>query len=172
MQRINRIVLTLGAMFLSAGVLACNTGPNPKDEVTKALDEANIEDVNVDWDNDAKLLHLKGAVDSSAERAQAESVAVKAVGTSGQVVNELTVDGQPAEIADDFDGGIRDRLNTLAKDEVFDGRDINFDVANGVVTIKGYVKSQAEKERIGEMARKTPGVKDVVNALEIESARK
>jgi hyperosmotically inducible protein len=172
MQRINRTILIVGAMFLSVSVLACNTGPNPKDEVTKALDDANIQDVNVDWDNDAKLLHLKGAVDSSAERAQAESVAVQAVGTTGQVVNELTVEGQPAEVADDFDGAIRDRLNTLAKDEVFDGRDINFDVNNGVVTIKGYVKTQAEKERIGEMARKTTGVKEVVNALEIESGRK
>jgi osmotically-inducible protein OsmY len=161
------MVLIVGAMFLSTGVLACNTGPNPKDEVTKALDEAKIEDVNVDWDNDAKLLHLKGAVDSGAERAQAESVAIRAVGTSGQVVNELTVEGQPAEIADDFDGAIRDRLDTLARDQAFDGRDINFDVNNGVVTIKGYVKSSAEKERIGEMARKTTGVKDVVNALEI-----
>jgi hyperosmotically inducible periplasmic protein len=169
MQQINRVVLIVVATFLSTAVLACNRGPDPKEQVTKALDAANIQDVNVDWDDDAKLLHLKGAVDSSAERAQAESVAVRAVGTTGQVVNELTVEGQPTEIADDFDGAIRDRLDTLAKDQAFDGRDINFDVNNGVVTIKGYVKSQAEKERIGEMARKTAGVKEVVNALEISS---
>ena len=167
MERINRLVLIVLATVLSTTVIACNTGPNPKDEVTKALDEANIEDVNVDWDSDAKLLHLKGAVDSNAERAQAESVATRAVGTTGQVVNELTVEGTPEKLADDFDGAIRERLNNLANDKAFDGRDINFDVNNGVVTIKGEVTSQAEKTRIGEMAQKTEGVKEVVNALDI-----
>jgi hyperosmotically inducible periplasmic protein len=167
MERINRLVLIVLATVLSTTVIACNTGPNPKDEVTKALDEANIEDVNVDWDSDAKLLHLKGAVDSNAERAQAESVAARAVGTTGQVVNELTVEGTPEKLADDFDGAIRERLNNLANDKAFDGRDINFDVNNGVVTIRGEVTSQAEKTRIGEMAQKTEGVKEVVNALDI-----
>ncbi len=128
--------------------------------------------MNVDWDSDAKLLHLKGAVDSSAERAQAESVATRAVGTTGQVVNELTVEGAPEKLADDFDGAIRERLNNLANDKAFDGRDINFDVNNGVVTIKGEVNSQAEKTRIGEMAQKTEGVKEVVNALEIVGGKK
>lgn len=167
MPRMNRLVLTSCAMFLSTALIACNTEPNPKDEVEKALDQANIEDVNVDWDRDAKLLHLKGAVDSDAERTQAESVATRAVGTTGQVVNELTVEGKPTELADDFDGAIRERLNNLANDEAFDGRDINFDVNNGVVTIKGEVRSEAEKARIGEMAKKTEGVKEVVNSLEI-----
>ena len=167
MERINRLVLIVLATVLSTTVIACNTGPNPKDEVTKALDEANIEDVNVDWDSDAKLLHLKGAVDSNAERTQAETVAARAVGTTGQVVNELTVEGAPEKLADDFDGAIRERLNNLANDKAFDGRDINFDVNNGVVTIKGEVTSQAEKTRIGEMAQKTEGVKEVVNALDI-----
>jgi osmotically-inducible protein OsmY len=167
MQRINRLVPIVLATVFSTAVIACETAPNPKDDVTKALDEANIEDVNVDWDADSKLLHLKGAVDTSSELAQAESVAVRAVGTSGQVVNELTVAGEPAKVADDFDGAIRERLNNLAKDEAFDGRDINFDVNNGVVTIKGQVPSEAEKARIGEMSKKTEGVKDVVNALEI-----
>jgi osmotically-inducible protein OsmY len=167
MERINRLVLIVLATILSTTVIACNTGPNPKDEVTKALDEANIEDVNVDWDSDAKLLRLKGAVDSNAERTQAETVAARAVGTTGQVVNELTVEGAPEKLADDFDGAIRERLNNLANDKAFDGRDINFDVNNGVVTIKGEVTSQAEKARIGEMAQKTEGVKEVVNALDI-----
>ena len=167
MQSINRAIPIVVATFLSAAALACNTQPDPKDEVTRALDEANIEDVNVDWDDDAKLLHLKGTVDSSVERAQAESVAARAVGTTGQVVNELTVEGEAAQTADDFDGAIRDRLNTISGDQAFDGRDINFDVNNGVVTIKGTVRSQAEKQRVGEMTQKTPGVKEVVNALEI-----
>jgi osmotically-inducible protein OsmY len=158
MQSINRAIPIVVATFLSAAALACNTQPDPKDEVTRALDEANIEDVNV---------HLKGTVDSSVERAQAESVAARAVGTTGQVVNELTVEGEAAQTADDFDGAIRDRLNTISGDQAFDGRDINFDVNNGVVTIKGTVRSQAEKQRVGEMAQKTPGVKEVVNALEI-----
>jgi osmotically-inducible protein OsmY len=167
MERINRVALIVLAAFLSTALLACNRAPTPKDEVTEALDEANIQDVNVDWDDEAKLLRLQGAVDSSVQRAQAESVATRAVGTSGQVVNELTVEGESTELADDYDGAIRERLNNMTKDQAFDGRNINFDVSNGVVTIKGEVNSEAEKQRIGEMAKKTEGVKEVVSALEI-----
>ena len=46
-------------------------------------------------------------------------------------------------------------------------RDINFDVNNGVVTIKGQVHSDAEKQRVEELAKSAPGVKEVANGLEI-----
>jgi hyperosmotically inducible periplasmic protein len=40
---------------------------------------------------------------------------------------------------------------------------------NGVVTLRGPVKSQAEKAKIGKLARKAAGVKRVNNQLEVES---
>jgi hyperosmotically inducible periplasmic protein len=39
---------------------------------------------------------------------------------------------------------------------------------NGVVTLRGAVENQAEKTKIGELARKAAGVKRVNNQLEVE----
>ena len=52
--------------------------------------------------------------------------------------------------ADNFDGQIRDRLSEMVdRDATLKDRNIDFDVNNGVVTVKGKVKSAAEKNRVG-----------------------
>ena len=56
----------------------------------------------------------------------------------------------------------------MDNDPTLKQRDINFDVVNGMVTIKGEVRSADEKARAGEMAKVAPGVKDVANGLRIE----
>jgi hyperosmotically inducible periplasmic protein len=151
---------------------ACNRGPDPKNQVSDELKNASINDVNVDYDRHAKVVHLKGAVDSAAERSRAEEIARHAVGTSGTVANELTVKGVDSRSADDHDGDIRRVLNDkVDNDAVLKDRDINFDVNNGVVTIKGDVRTAAEKQKVGEMAPATENVKDVVNSLDIKNDR-
>ena len=45
---------------------------------------------------------------------------------------------------------------------------MNFEVANGMVVVKGWVRSAAERTRVEELAKAAPGVKDVANALEIK----
>ena len=148
---------------------ACNRGPDPKEQVSDQLKTANIHDVNVDYDRDAKVVHLKGAVDSAAERARAEQIAERAVGTTGRVANELTVKGVTDRTADDHDGDIRSELKAkVDNDSVLKDRDINFDVNNGVVTIKGDVGTAAEKQKVGQMAQSTQNVKDVVNSLDVK----
>jgi osmotically-inducible protein OsmY len=155
------------ALALSA---ACNRGPDPKAQVEDQLKSANIENVNVDYDSSANVLHLKGEVDSATEASRAEQIANQAVGTSGRVANELTVKGRNSSMADDMDGSIRSELNAkVDNDRMLNERDINFDVNNGVVTIKGKVGSASEKEQVAQMARGTQNVKDVVNALEIDA---
>jgi len=136
--------------------------------VSDQLKTANIRDVNVDYDRDAKVVHLKGAVDSAAERARAEEIAERAVGTTGRVANELTVKGVTERTADDHDGDIRSELKArVDNDSVLKDRHINFDVNNGVVTIKGDVGTAAEKQKVGQMAQSTQHVKDVVNSLDV-----
>src|SRR6478672_4383645 len=77
---------------LTAGACSRNNAPDPGDRTKQALTDANIKDVNVDWDKDARVAHLKGTVDSTRERERAAQVAETAVGTSGRVLNELTVE--------------------------------------------------------------------------------
>ena len=168
-----------GVSLLPAAVMsllllgACNRGPDPKDQVSEQLKSANIHDVNVDYDRNAKVVHLKGAVDSAGERSRAEQIAQRAVGTSGTVANELTVKGATDRTADDHDGDVRRELKAkVDNDAALKDRDINFDVNNGVVTIKGDVATAAEKQKVGQMAQSTENVKDVVNSLEIKPANR
>lgn len=169
-MRVSQISVALGlTLALAAG--ACNRAevPDPTDRTRLALDEANIKDVNVDWDGDARVAHLKGTVDSQRERERAEEVAQTAVGTTGKVLNELTVVGMNESTADDLDGRVRSVLGQMVdQDPVLRDRDIDFDVNNGVVTVKGEVRTAAEKSKVSEMIKAAPGVKDFANALEVK----
>jgi hyperosmotically inducible protein len=160
------LTLTLGA----AG--ACNSGPDPEEKVSKALKDARLDDVKVDWDKDAHVAHLKGTVDQPTDRQRAEEVASAAVGTSGRVLNEVTVKNVDDRTADDMDSGIKSRLKeAIGNEPMLRDRDINFDINNGVVTVKGEVRSEAEKARVSEIVKTTSGVKDMANALEIKPAK-
>jgi hyperosmotically inducible periplasmic protein len=148
---------------------ACNSGPDPKDQITRELKDANINNIQVDYDHNTNVVHLKGAVDSSAERLHAEEIAHKAVGTSGVVANEISVNGVDDQRAD-MDKAIQRELNVkVNNDRAFENRHITFEVNNGIVTIKGDVGSEVEKQQVNEMVRSTENVKDVVNALEIRA---
>jgi osmotically-inducible protein OsmY len=156
-------------LLVAGAISACNRGPDPGDQVRDALKAAAIDDVNVNYDRDSKAVHLTGSVDSADVKQRAEQVANKAVGTSGNVLNEITVENTVGEKrADDLDGTIRRQLNDMVdNDPTLKGRSVNFDVNNGAVEIKGSVASVAEKTKVGEMVKAVPGVKDMANGLEI-----
>jgi osmotically-inducible protein OsmY len=157
------------AMVLALGVTGCNRGPDPEEQISKALKDARLNDVKVDWDKDAHIAHLKGTVEQATDRQRAEDVAAAAVGTTGRVLNEVTIKGMNDKIADDMDSGIKTRLNNMiSEDANLKNHNIDFDVNNGVVTVKGTVATAAEKNRVSEIVKSAPGVKDVANALEIK----
>jgi osmotically-inducible protein OsmY len=160
-------LLSIGAIVATVAVAgACGNGPNPADRAEQALKDANLNDVKVSWDNSARVAHLKGQVGSPADRTRAEEVASTAVGTSGQISNELVVAGMEAEHATDMDGQIRDQLHRMvADDPLLKDKDVTFEVKNGAVTITGQVDSVAQKNRVEELAKAVPGVKAVTNAL-------
>jgi osmotically-inducible protein OsmY len=140
-----------------------------KQQVAQSLEQANIDEVAVDYDTDADVVHLKGAVDTSAERQRAEEIAVSAVGTAGTVLNELTVKGMNDDTAGDLDGQIEDRLEEMvSNDQVLRDRNVDFDVNNGVVTVKGDVRTSSEKAKVDQFVKAAPGVKDFANELEVK----
>jgi hyperosmotically inducible periplasmic protein len=169
-MRAYRRLVSIAALTFAVG--ACSQRPDPTEQAEKALQQANINGVNVDWDDEARIAHLQGTVESATDRQRAEDVTTAAVGTSGTVLNELTVKGLNDEIADDLDGRIRNSLDQMIdRDQTLKERDVNFDVANGVVTVKGEVRTAAEKARVTEIVRSAPGVKDFANALDIEAEK-
>ena len=143
--------------------------PNYASQVNDRLSAANIDDVRADWKDDERALHLTGEVQSAADKTRAEELAQQIVGTTGRVVNEVKVEGTNIGEVDDR---VEEQLGRMFEDRTewdFDGRGVSFDSTAGVVTVTGTVESQAVKDRIGERARQTPGVKDVVNNLEVKA---
>ena len=162
--------VTITSAILLTGSLsfACGAREDTKENVSKALEEANLQDVAVDVDENSKIVHLKGTVGTMSERTRAEEVASAAVGTTGRVLNELTVEGLNTDTANDLDDQIHDALDRMVDDDpVLKERDVNFEVVNGVVTVKGEVRSAQEKNRVSQIVKAAPGVKDFANALEI-----
>jgi osmotically-inducible protein OsmY len=172
-KQMKHLVKASAAGLLVVGLAAapaCNRANDPKDQVSEALKNANIRDVDVDYDRDAKVIHLKGNVNDPSERQRAEDVAEKAVGTSGKVLNEVTVKGVDDRTADDNDGRIKDQLKDMVdRDPQLKQQDVTFDVNNGAVEVKGTVATAAEKNRITEIVRSVPGVKDVANGLDVKA---
>lgn len=159
-------------LALAVGVAACANEPSPVDRAEQALKEANLNEVNVDWDDEARVAHLKGTVETPADRQRAEEIAATAVGTTGRVLNEVTIKGLTEHSADDLDGRIRSDLKRMiGDDQVLRDRNVDFEVTNGAVTIKGDVRTAAEKSRVSDIVKAAPGVKDMVNALEIKPKR-
>jgi osmotically-inducible protein OsmY len=156
-------------LFAMAGTAACSTGPNPTDNITKALKAANFNEVTVTWDGGTHIAHLKGTVDRSADRQRAEDVAAAAAGSDGKVLNEITIKGLNEKTAGNLDGEIKSQLKQMVKnDPILRDRDLSFDVNNGVVTVKGDVQTADEKTKVTELVRAAPGVKDMANAVEIK----
>jgi osmotically-inducible protein OsmY len=169
MQLLSRVA-TAGCLTVALAVAcACASGPNPTDNVTKALRAANLNEVTVDWDRNARIAHLKGTVDRPADRQRAEEVATAAIGQDGRVLNEITIKGLNEKTAGSLDGQIKDQLKDMVKrDPILRDRDLSFDVNNGVVTVKGDVQTADEKTKVTELVRAAPGVKDMANAVEIK----
>lgn len=161
---------TIGIALLAAAV-AC--GPKERDYVAlskTALSRAGIENVTTHYDSKTKVVHLSGDVTTAADRDKAGEVATEAVAPYVQVANEVTIQGRDAKTADDLDTGLSSRLEHLVDEDLtLSKTDIDFDVKNGVVTISGNVQNTAQKTRVEQMARSQPGVRDVVNSLEVKS---
>lgn len=150
---------------------ACDRRPPTEENVRKALDEANIDSVEVHVDGDANIVHLTGTVDTLAERTRAEEIAAATVGTTGRVVNDLTVEALD-EPPDDPDEQLAHTLDGLIDgDAVLRERDVNVHVSGGVVTITGEVRTAAEKARVGRFVRDVPGVAKIDNQLTITNDR-
>jgi len=171
MTLISRMAVVTALAVAISGA-ACNRANDPTITTETALKESNLSAVKVEWDKDARVAHLKGTVDTPTDRERAEQVAVAAVGTSGKVLNEVTIKGLNDKTAGDMDGQIKSALKKMVKDDpTLKDRDISFDVNNGVVTIKGDVQTAAEKNKVTDLVRAAPGVKDMANALEIKPTK-
>jgi osmotically-inducible protein OsmY len=165
------VAMTKLVSLMSAGVLAASVacaGPDYEEQANRALEGANLDSVEADYDSSERVVHVTGTVPTELDRQRAGEVVQQAVNNGARVANEVTVEGGHTEIADDLDGGIETRLaNRVELDAALKDRSISFDANNGVVTITGTVPTASERDRIETMVRGEEGVTDVTNALEV-----
>lgn len=145
--------------------------PDVTNNVRNALDQAGLKDVRVSQDRDKGVVTLTGTTSSDDQKAQAESVAKAAAG-SQVIANELTVEPQNGDntaknVNSDLDKGIEKDVHAQLVSHKLN-HVVNYHVKNGVLTLTGNVRSEAQRNQVEKLAAAVPNVKQVVNELDVK----
>lgn len=100
------------------------------------------------------------------------------VGTSGEVAAKgrevgAQVGAAVGQAADTAAKAVSDSSLTakikakMALDDTVKALNLDVDTTNGVVTVRGHVRSEAERQRAVQLARETSGVTRVVDQLQV-----
>ena len=171
----SKILATIGIVTLLLCVACSNkAGDNAsyKDSVKKALEQAELTDVSVAEDRDKNTVTLGGTVHSDDARAKASEVA-RATAGNRTVVNEVSVQPIGAEsdaksIASNVDDAIEKNYKAALISNGLQKQRIDFKAKNGVLTIKGSVKTVAQRQRAQSAAASVPNVQQVVNQVDVK----
>ncbi|PYX36035.1 MAG: hypothetical protein DMG75_11920 [Acidobacteria bacterium] len=181
-----KMFLLFAAVSVLVMTIACSSNPrannaksadNPsdvsyKDNVKKALEQADLKDVTVDEDRDKNTITLGGTVHSENAKQQAAEVAKAAAGNR-IIANEVAVRPVGAEsesktISSNLDGGIEKNFKAALVAKGLDKQHIRFDAKNGVLTLKGRVDSPAQRQEAQQVAASVPNVQQVLNEIEVK----
>ena len=125
----------------------------------------HADEVAVEVLDDAGDIVLRGTVGSLVQRAEAVRAAAAVPGVrhveDGLRVHVMGIDGRTDA---DTEAAVLDALD--ADDEVH-ARDVEVDVDDGAVTLRGLVEIASQRERAQRIAMAVPGVTSVVNELRV-----
>jgi hyperosmotically inducible protein len=178
------------ATVLSAAGLAMTVACSQSDSgittavKTKLADDVIVKDSEINVDTGRNVVTLNGTVDIPAAKERAVMIARDTKGVV-HVVDDIVVDREVAATTGTVEGKAEDNAN-LVKDMTADaaityavktkfladpgvsGLKINVDTDDGVVTLRGNVKSTAEADKAIAIARQSSGVRSVVNDLRVD----
>ena len=169
-------IVAFAAITMLFGCVACSskTGDSGsyKDSVKQALQQAELTDVSVSEDRDKNTLTLGGTVHSDDAKGKAGDVAKAAAGNR-IVVNEVSVQPVGAEsdaksIASNVDSAIEKNYKAALISNGLDKQHIDFDAKNGVLTLKGSVKTVAQRQEAQSAATSVPNVQQVLNQIDVK----
>lgn len=173
--------LSLGiAILMTVGLgIACSKTKKAgidEDQVKSQLQQADLNDVKVHVDNDKKVVRLDGNVQSDQQKDQAEQIAKQAA-PAYVISNEIGVrpenaSGQAGKVNSNLDDGIKSDWKALEAKNDWGKQHINAEVKNGVLTLKGDVDTTAQRTEIEKAAATIPNVTQVVNELDVKSAKR
>jgi osmotically-inducible protein OsmY len=163
------LVAVLGAVTIG---VACNkTNAAYKDSVKTALEQADLKDVNVSEDTNKNTITLGGTLHSDDAKSRAGSIAQANAGPR-VVANEISVEpvgneGQARKEQSNLDDGIENNCKATLISKGLNKQHISCDAKNGVLTLKGSVKTPAERKSAEELAQNVPNVQQVVNEIQV-----
>jgi hyperosmotically inducible periplasmic protein len=154
-----RSTKTVSSAFLGfalALTLACSNqttkAPDVSSDIRHALDQAGLKDVSVSQDREKSVVTLTGSVSNE--------VGVRPGGDQGDA----------KKIDSDLDSAIDKNLEAMLVQHKLKS-DVQYDVNNGVVTLKGDVHSQAQRASVEKLAQQVPNVKQVVNEIDVKKQK-
>ncbi|MDP9038078.1 MAG: BON domain-containing protein [Acidobacteriota bacterium] len=158
------LVLALSAILAPRPAVAATSDAQAQAEVQKALDHKRLKNVAATVQNGT--VTLTGTVDLYSDKDYADKRVHHAKGVKA-VDNEIQVQGPTVD-----DLALRNKLaNQLATDRVGYGTTafnaITIGVQNGVVTLGGTVYGPPDKDSALSLVENTPGVKDVIDNLDV-----
>lgn len=172
--RRNRLITICAVAVLAFTAVACTAHRENsyKAGVERALEQADLKDVNVSEDAGRNTLKLSGKVHSDEAKQRAEEVA-KSYAGNRIVVNEVSVEpvgaaSEAKDIASNLDNAIEDNYKAALTSNGLNKQHIRYDAKNGVLTLKGGVKTAAERQQAEKLAQTVPNVKQVVNELDVQ----
>jgi|SRR5690242_5503445 len=168
------IVLMLTILLATLITSACNQKRNEasyKDSVQQALEQADLKDVTVREDVDKNTITLGGTLHSEDAKRQAGQVAQAAAGNR-IIANEIGVEpvghaSEARKIASNVDDAIEDNYKAALISKGLDKQSIRYDSKNGVLTLKGSVKSPQQRKDAEQVADNVPNVEQVVNEIQV-----
>jgi hyperosmotically inducible periplasmic protein len=172
----------LGVLLVTAAILtgtACSTrrangdvDATYKDSVKQALEQADLKDVTVSEDRDKNTITLDGTVHSDEAKSKAGEVAKSAA--SGRIVaNEISVqpvgmESEAKDIASNRDDAIENNYKAMLIAKGLNEEHIRFDAKNGVLTLKGSVRTPPQRTEAQQLAQAVPDVQQVINNLDVK----
>jgi len=163
------LLFILAALLLT---VACSRRDNVsyKDDVKKALEQADLKDVTVSEDRDKNTITLGGTVHSDQAKAKAGEVA-KATANTRIIANEISVQPVGSEQAKDVNSNLDDAIEKDYKAALIasglDKQHVRFKAKNGVLTLRGSVKNANERKEAANLAAGIPHVQQVLNQIEV-----
>ena len=179
MNRLNRKrwMIATAVLVVAMGSLACSstqtTGEQTSDawitsKVTARMTaDPEVNPFEIDVDTTDGVVRLSGMVETDLQRREAEEIARNTEGVK-RVDNDIEI-GDPTLRENIDDSWIATKVKSkLVADPDINKFNIDVDVLQGVVTLSGTVKTTYARANAEELARRTKGVVDVKNLIEVE----
>jgi len=171
---VRTLIVPSALVLLLLASVACTQRANNVsygDAVKKALQKADLSDVTVTEDEAKNTITLGGKVHSEEAKQRAGDVAQSVAGNR-IVANEISTEPVGSEsAARKIEGNVDDAIEKNYKAGLIsnglDKQSIRYDAKNGVLTLKGSVKSTEQRHQAEQVASTVPNVAQVVNEIQV-----